>query len=457
MTLFSEKIAEIVDEITYKKIPNDIIKKAKYCILDSIACGLGASTMKEAIKISHLMEKMGSTGGASIFNRKKKVHPALASYTNCYMCNLLDFDDTYTSQSVAGHPGATIVPSSMAVGEMLNISGKDLLEAVIAGYESSIRIAQYYAPTSDRFKIVAGINTWQVFSTAASVAKTINLEINEIVSAICIAGIGAPVPSVRKVGLEGITQMKNNFGLVGLNGTISALLASEGIDGNKELFEGMNGFWAMAGSDQFKMEIIPLSSKWFIEDVSFKPYPFCRCTHATLDALEQIMTENSIESQNIKKIDVYTFYDAVALNFIPKNLIKSQQSLLFAIAKEILKQEGEYNWNSMDVLNDETVKDIINKIRVHETEEANKLYKEEGIDSSNVIVTLKDGKTLEKKVFGAKGCAEHPMDEKEILEKAHWLISQILDSTRVEEIVSSIMKLEKVDDVEKIARIYRSD
>jgi len=456
MKPLSEKMAEIVDKISFKKIPRKTVKKVKYYILDSISCGLGAATMNEAINIACLMEKIGNSGEASIFNRKKKLHPALASYTNSYMCNLLDFDDTYTSRSVGGHPGATIIPPSIAMGEKLDVSGKKLIEAVIAGYECSIRIARYYAPTSDRFEKITGINTWQVFSASAAVSKIMDLEINEIISAICIAGIGAPVPSVRKVGLQGITKMKNNFGLVGFNGTIAAILASEGFDGNKELFEGKNGFWAMAGSDQFEMEVTPLSSKWFIEDVSFKPYPFCRCTHATLDALEQIIAENSLEVEDIKKIDIHTFYDAVALDFFPDNLINSQQSLPFAIAKELLKYEEGYDWNNITVLHDENVKKIINKIRIYETEEANRLYKKEGIDSSKVVITLKSGVKLEKKIIGAKGCAEHPMTEEEILKKAYWLISKIIDIEKAHEIISSVMKLEELDDITEITANYSS-
>ena len=51
MKPLSEKMAEMVDKISFKKIPRKTVKKTKHCILDSISCGLGAATMDEAVSI----------------------------------------------------------------------------------------------------------------------------------------------------------------------------------------------------------------------------------------------------------------------------------------------------------------------------------------------------------------------------------------------------------------------
>ena len=116
-------------------------------------------------------------------------------YVNSYLATVLDFDDTYD-----GHPGSTVVPVALSIGELNRVSGKTFLEAVVAGYETGIRVSNGIKPTAARTKQVRGINTWQIFCATAVASKLLGLNLHETTHALSHAAIHASVPSLRKWG-----------------------------------------------------------------------------------------------------------------------------------------------------------------------------------------------------------------------------------------------------------------
>ena len=61
----------------------------------------------------------------------RKTTTWLAAFVNGTLGHTLDFDDC----SSFGHPSVVLVPAMLATGETQDRSGRELLEAYIAGYE----------------------------------------------------------------------------------------------------------------------------------------------------------------------------------------------------------------------------------------------------------------------------------------------------------------------------------
>ena len=238
----TQSIAEYINQKKIEDFPLEVINKAKYCILDSIGCMLaGIKTEEGKILVKSFLN--GETGASSIFGLINKTHLFHAVYINSMSVNILDFDDNYI-----GHPGATIVPLALNLGQFLEVNGKELLTAIIIAYEISIRIGRCLRSEEER-KYILGHGTWQVFGSVSVVSKLLRLKKREIQNAFGIAGANAPVPSVMKTtyGLEGPSMAKNNFGTAAITGLQSGLLAKNGFTGPKDIFDGETAFWRMIG------------------------------------------------------------------------------------------------------------------------------------------------------------------------------------------------------------------
>ncbi len=224
----SEHLADLLSAIYLESVPQTAVSAAKNLIVDSFGCMLGGSTLSQGQIMTDFIADMAGVGKSTVAGYKKPMVSAQAAYLNAYMANLLDFDDTYF-----GHPGATIIPPSLALAEEFELSGCQFLEAVIAGYEVGLRVADAIKPSRPRLRKVMGLSTWQTLCAGAAATKALNLCNDDAVHALSLASLNAPVP-VRKLGLsEGRAHwLKNNYGWAVMGGMIAAMLARKGFIGD---------------------------------------------------------------------------------------------------------------------------------------------------------------------------------------------------------------------------------
>ena len=122
-------------------------------------------------------------------------------------------------------------------------------------------------------------------------------------------------------------------------------------------------------------------------NTAVKPYPCCRFSHATIDAVLDITQDNDINHNDISKIDISmgkTGYDMVGYSAdFPKNTVEAQFSAYFAAAVAALK--GEYLWDSYQLIGDETLKTVMEKVNVRQ-----KTFQHEM--QSHISISTIDGK-----------------------------------------------------------------
>ncbi|MGD9145872.1 MAG: MmgE/PrpD family protein, partial [Anaerolineae bacterium] len=300
------RLARHVAQTRYGDLPPEVVRQAKDAIRDSLGCLLGGSTLEAGQRLCNLLLPMAAQGRATVTGMAGRVPPPLAGYLNAQLANMLDFDDTF-SEGFLGHPGATIVPAALAMAEEIGASGKDLLSAVVVGYDVCSRVGVAGRPTFERSKQVRGMATWQVFGAAAAAAHVMDLDAETVARAFGLAALHAPVPSVGKIYEERpMWALKNNFGWATQGAILGVMFAAEGFDGNHRILEGATGFWSMAGSDQVDPSALTagLGSHYSLLDTSFKPYPCCRFTHSALDALGQIVRSAQLSVSQVREVRI---------------------------------------------------------------------------------------------------------------------------------------------------------
>lgn len=462
---FTEKYAEYIKNIKYDYIPKKVIYKLKDCIIDSIGCAIGGSQLPAGEIITNTIAKIEQSFDSFIWGNNKKTSLLLSSYINSALANAMDFDDTIfvTGPTTGLHPGCTVIQPAFTLGSFLGSSGKEILEAILIGYEIQERIAEAVFPSVNRLKLVKGQGTFLTFGSTVVVAKLLKLENNEICNAFGIAGCNAPIASTKKIWGNkevGITMVKNNVGMASLNGILSAFLAKNGFSGPWNIFEGGTGFWVMSGSDQFFPDRLDkeLNKKFKVFYISFKPYPCCRSLHSSIDAVLDIIKSNKIEIRDILSILIET-HPYVVENYSfknPKNYIEAAFSLPFVISLELLKLPYGFEEDFKRNIKNYCVLDLMQKIKIEKIRYLGKMRNsEEGYYPSRAIVNV-DGKRYKKLVNYPLGSTQNPMSHKELKDKFFRLANKWLSEEKTRYLYEKLMDIENIKNVksEIICKIF---
>ncbi|MBW1711645.1 MAG: MmgE/PrpD family protein [Deltaproteobacteria bacterium] len=440
-------LAKMIRAVDYDSLPKPAVRAAKRLIVDSLGCMLGGWSLPQGRKMVRLMSPLTGPGGATVAGAGDRRDPAHAACLNAYLANLLDFDDTYF-----GHPGATAIPPALALAEDRHLSGRRFMTAVVAAYEAGLRVADAIKPSRPRLKKVMGLATWQIFCAAAASAKALGLGPEETVQALSLAGVHAPVASVRKLGLKvgRASWMKNNYGWPVLGGVLAAFLAEDGFVGDPTLFDGPTGFWVMAGSDRFRPAALSggLPKTWAVERVSLKPYTACRHISPTLDAVFFLVRETKLAPEQIERVEVESFFElAENYSFFPGEPMSVPFSAPCLIALAALGLPPGPAWFDPALLTDPRVRGLAGRVSLEIWPEADRLYSRVKRELISRVTLFAAGRVrYRQEVRIPKGDPRNPLSDEEVRQKFLALAGPVLGRYEAARVHETLMRLEELDD-----------
>ena len=233
-------LAAYVANLRYDAIPREVLERAKSLTLDFLGSAVRARREAESTPaLLSMLKALGldGSGEATVVGDSKTWTPAVAALLNGALGHSLDFDDTHADSSL--HPSAPVVPAAFAVGEMVNASGRDVLTAIVAGYEVCCRLGNALDPTSHYARGFHPTATAGTYGAAAAAAKLYGLTAEQIVAAFGVSGSQA-AGSLQFL-VNGAWNKRYQVGAAAMNGVIAASLAREGFVGATESVEGKHG------------------------------------------------------------------------------------------------------------------------------------------------------------------------------------------------------------------------
>src|SRR5262245_27984101 len=121
-----------------RDLPGDTIEKTKHHILDTLAAMVSGAPLPPG-RVAHrfararLGEKTATVAASDIV-----CGPIEAALANGMLAHSDETDDSHAPSH--SHPGCSIVPAALAVGEHFGIDGTRLLRAVALGYDVGPRV-----------------------------------------------------------------------------------------------------------------------------------------------------------------------------------------------------------------------------------------------------------------------------------------------------------------------------
>lgn len=280
-------LARHVWDTRFEQLPEEAVVAAKRDILDTLGAAIAGSGAPGIGELTKLARRWGGLEESSLLVLGGKLPAPQAALINAAMGHALDFDDTFDR---AGHihPGTSVLAASLAAAESVGkVSGQELLLAVTLGLDVSCRLA-LAAPVDRGWHRTAAFG---VFGATAAAGKLMGLRESELVNAFGIAYSQAA--GNRQCIVDGALTKRFQAGQAAHAGVLAAALAKEGFTGAKDVFTGQYGFFPMYAPEGYDPAGIEegLGSIFRGVELSFKPYPCGRPTHALIDAAAALHQE----------------------------------------------------------------------------------------------------------------------------------------------------------------------
>lgn len=304
----SRRLARFVASLTYDSLPPRVVDKAKASLVHGLVMAfIGRNTPAGKATIELALQEESRPNGASILTHGGRATRYGAAMANSQLLHATNQGDTY---HMLAHPGPCVIPAVLAMAELDGASGRDVLTALVAGYEVECRLAGDYLPATQArgFRSSPVYGTFGAAVGAASIRK---LDENGVHSAIGWA-------STFTAGLvEGSHAFHEP--LAARNGVLAAIVAGDRFPGSERSLDGPAGFYnGFIGNNEGKLSYaffgprqVPLSTvadglgeRWEILHIIPKIQPTPGFNLPVIELMKDLKRKHGFEAEEVESIQV---------------------------------------------------------------------------------------------------------------------------------------------------------
>jgi 2-methylcitrate dehydratase PrpD len=403
-------LARFLVDLRRGGVPEPDRAAASSMLLDWLGAALaGCGTAPGAMLLSYCEGE--PEGGASVVGRERGRAAETAAFVNGGLSHIVEMDDVDRGSVL--HPGAVVIPAALAVAEIRAKSGRDLLSAIVAGYEVAIRIGE--AVGKKHYFYFHNTSTCGVFGAAAAASWLLDLDEERIVWALGNAGTQAS--GLWEFNAEGAMSKHLHAGRAASNGVLAALLAERGFTGPSRILEGERGFFRATAPDADPDVVVAGLGrrKLKIHGVSLKPHASCRHTHAAIDCALELRPRIGAGAIEAIEIDSYGATLALCDRPMPSTPYEAKFSLQFGVASALLRGDAGLGAFAEDSIRDPKTRALASRVRVRVEPDIEARYPAQW--PARVRVRLENGEILAAETSHPRGDPENPLSRCEIEEK----------------------------------------
>lgn len=440
----AEQVVEYTSSIRYDELPQAVVEKAQLAIRDGIGNQLSAFGSRErpAEIALGLFRHWGGTEEATVVGYGDRLPVANAALVGAMLGHGVELDDAHANALTKS--GASIIPTGLAVGEMVGSDGRDLIAAIVAGYEVMIRIGLSINP-SHRQRGYHTSGTVAPFAAAVITSRLLNLDAKTSVHAVGLAGM-------QSAGIQaylGDPCMAKPFspGKGAYNGVLAALLARDGMTGPRSIFEGPEGFLeAYADASDPSLITAHLGTEFRILEVAFKPHAACRYAHGPIDAAQALHETHALTARDIRRVTVSC--SELAIRQSGHKAVTTVGSAMgstpFGVALALTVGSNQAEDYASHYQDDE-LRELLDRVDVVSHHEAGLMGRQ-----AVVHVELSDGRTLRHESTVPRGEPQNPLSDIELEAKFVRMATKAVGESRASTLAGSLLSWDDVGDVRDV-------
>ncbi|HKA81827.1 MAG TPA: MmgE/PrpD family protein [Xanthobacteraceae bacterium] len=439
----TEAIVDFVSGLRHAALSDEVRHYARRHLLDTIGVMISGAGGEVATRAEAALAAVRPAGRIPVPARARRADLLDAAFLGGTAAHGIELDDGFRQGSV--HPGCVVVPAVLALGYDKRISGKALIEAVVAGYEAEIAIGRAVHPDL-RQRGFHPAATVGVFGAVAAAAKLRGLSAAQLANALGIAASSAAGLFAFVNGGADIKRL--HAGHASREGLQAALLAEQGIEGPPDVIEARDGFmqaFAFGRPDKARPITLPPAVPFGITDCYIKPYACCRHIQPAVEALMGLLADEKIATDEVQHIDVATY--RIAAEHAETgwdDFASAQLSFPYLMGVALKFREIKVEHFSEAKRQDPSFTAIARKLSVTAPPDVDRLYPQ--LRPARVTVTTARG-AFTRQADEALGSRIVPLDDAGLRAKFLGLVDPVLGTAKAKELNERIWSVEDVADV----------
>ncbi len=425
-----------------RALPPEVVEKAKHHILDTFAAMVSGSELPPGRAALTFARAQAGRAVSTVVGSSILTGPMDAALANGVLAHSDETDDSHgPSQS---HPGASIVPSALALGEELGASGEHYLRAVTLGYDVGTRLTMALGGPMFRDETRRSTHAFSGnFGSAAAAGCIAAFTAQQMRWLLDYASQQTSGYAVWGRDTDHIEKGFVFGGMPARNGVTAALLVRSGWNGVDDVFSGDDNFFQVnAPKGNPAVLIDKLGEQYEVVNTDIKKWTVGTPIQAPLDAIENLQKKRSFGADDVKSVVVRL---APTVGSVVDNRDIPDICLQHMVAVMLLDKTASFRAaHDKARMQDAAVRRQRSKVKyVPDPALARLLPARVAI----VEVTLNDGTELSDRVEAVRGTVRNPMPRGEVVDKARDLVAPVLGTGTAQKLIDALLGIETVKDI----------
>lgn len=430
---YLDRIANFAANLQWQDLPAEVVDRAIWQLLDHIAVTVAASCETRVRELAATLRRRGSQGRSLFVTSRQRGDAADAALVNATTAcaHVLDEGHKYAR----GHVGTYVLPSVIAVAEEREVSGRELILALVVGYEIAARIGM-------ACRVREGMHpsgTWGTIGAAAACARLMSFDASRIRATMNVA---APLTLATswQAATQGATVRDLYSGQGAANGVLAPRWVEAGFTGSDDDVAHIFGH---VSSEIFDREVAAaeLGKRWEILRNYFKVHACCRNFQSGIDAALELLEQHRISASDIAAIRADTFAIPARDNAEakPVNVLAAKESFPVSLALTLVNGRCDQSVFTEKHVADAEVARLAAVCKVVCDPALDALAPEKR--PSRITLTLHDGRQLSSYWPVALGDPSRPLTPAQLESKFSKLVGEQLGDTRARAIQRAVRDL----------------
>ena len=452
MKAVAKNLAQLVSTIRFESLSEEVINETKRRMLDALGCAFGGFHGNPSAILRNVAADLGGKPESTVFGATYRTSCDKANLVNSTMLRYLDYMDSHAGPD-ACHPCFNI-PPCLAVAERLGASGRDLIAAIVAGYEIQIRFQESCKIGSRGW--FSG--TYLEFSVPLAVGKLLGLDIDRLTNALGIAGTHANALSVNSGSIPASKSIAD--AMVASTGILGALMASAGLTGPTDILDrGAEFEKAVAGGINYERLLAPLTIPKVME-VNTKWFNTVRTAQSAVTGMFGLLEKHHLTWRDLEAITIFlptkehVGHDGIwnsPSRMRPQNRDTANHSLVYSVAVATVDRELGPEQYAEAKLRDPDVHSVIDRTTLQADAALDQYWPEAAV--TRVVLKAKNGQGCEATTLYPPGHHKNRVNNEQMQQKFTKLTSQILGQEKQEAIIQTVGHLEELKSVKELTAL----
>ena len=444
----TQQLARFAATLTYDKIPDSAREHSKNLLLDAVACALAGDRGEETHQVAAFASALAQSKESSVIGGDR-LSLAGATLLNGYLITAVTMCDVH--RPTLTHITPEVVPPALAIAERDGVSGRDLLVALAAGYETATRVGLGWDFPEARKRGWHGPGVIGPFGAAAAAGRLLGFDDETMARAYGLAGSQAAgtfaawgTPTVKFHQIRGA-----------LSGLMAALLAQQKFVATREFLTAKDGGLYNTYSNGGKPEaaVAGLGRRWELEQIALRLWPSASTIQGFVTAMFDLIGKHQVSFDQVKKLRVFMNKTGVDMHgMFPQYKGKFEALLSTHYCAAVILHDRELTLAQFEPARYNDPK--LAKFAAERVE--TKIDTALSGVQSIVEAELAGGKTVSVRCEHSRGAPENPLTRSEIEDKFRQYAKGVLPATRIEEAIAAINGLENLKSVRGLMDILRT-